>query len=93
VLGTVELNAQRARDWQVWATAIIRRELAEHDRITTEATGQALSEYVAGVRKQLRAEFAKQLDELRDELRTKPIIEDHERNLPAQPTIQKVRIA
>jgi hypothetical protein len=50
-----ELNAQRAKDWEAWADAIVARALVEHDRISQEATGRALGI----VRKQLRDELAK----------------------------------
>jgi hypothetical protein len=50
-----ELNAQRVKDWEAWAVAIVARALAEHDKISQEATGRALGM----IRKQLRDEFAK----------------------------------
>lgn len=43
---TTQLNAARTKDWEQWADARIACALAEHDRITIEATGAAMAEYV-----------------------------------------------
>jgi hypothetical protein len=51
-----ELNRARERDWNEWADARIAAALAEHDRIHTEATGQALAH---GSAANWRDEFAK----------------------------------
>ena len=51
-------------DWDRWCDARIAAVLAEHDRVTIEATGMALGK----IRKQLRDEFAEQLGQLRTEI-------------------------
>jgi hypothetical protein len=62
---TAELNAQRSRDWEAWAVAIVARELAAHDRTLTEVLGQVVAE----IRHRLRAEFRHELAEAVKELR------------------------
>jgi hypothetical protein len=64
MMTTAELNAQRSAQWEQWATAIIARELAAHDRTLTEVLGQVVAE----IRQQLRDEIQTAVGELRAEI-------------------------
>jgi hypothetical protein len=66
VQSSAELYQQRSAQWETWARAIIRRELAEHDLVTTEATG----EVIGIIRRELREEIRIAVAELRTELTT-----------------------
>jgi hypothetical protein len=76
-------------DWNKWCDARIAAALAEHDRVTMEATGQALGM----VRKQLRDEFAERLGQLRAEISIAKAHEDGQVvDLPS-PLVRKRRDA